>query len=172
MNYTTALLQLLRLTLAIPLFSTLLQAQSADVPRNLFGVELIGRGIIYSVNYERLLTDRIGAGGGISVLSVSGAGIFGPSHRSRTLIVPAYLSWTPVGRAHSPYLAAGVTLSATTADEFLLGNTRVNSGAFGTFTVGYQYRSQRGIVIRPNVSQILIDGDNFWWPGITLGVSF
>ena len=108
MKYTTALLQLLMLTLVIPMFSTPLQGQS--VPRNLFGIELLGRGALYSVNYERLLTDRIGAGGGIAVLRVSGAQIFGASQRTTTL--------------------AGVTLSLSHTDEFLLGNKRFGSGAF------------------------------------------
>jgi hypothetical protein len=42
---------------------------------------------------------------------------------------------------------------------------------FGTLTAGYQYRSERGIV-RPIVSEILVDGERHWWPGITLGVTF
>src|SRR6186713_702869 len=96
------------LTLVIPMFSTPLQGQS--VPRNLFGIELLGRGALYSVNYERLLTDRIGAGGGIAVHRVSGAGLFEASQRTTTL--------------------AGVTLSLSHTDEFLLGNKRFGSGAF------------------------------------------
>ena len=170
MKYTTALLQLLMLTLVIPMFSTSLQGQS--VPRNLFGIELLGRGALYSVNYERLLTDRIGAGGGIAVLRVSGAQIFGASQRTTTLVMPTYVSWTPVGRTHSPYLSAGVTLSLSHTDEYLLGNKRFGSGAFGTLTAGYQYRSERGIVIRPIVSELFADGEHHWWPGITLGVTF
>jgi len=158
------------LMVAVPLFSTQLQAQA--VPRNLMGGELLGRGVLYSINYERLLTNRIGVGGGIAVLSVSGAGLFAPSSRSTGLILPTYVSWTPVGRTHSPYLAAGVTLSASTADEFLLGNRRYDSFAFGTLTAGYQYRSESGIVIRPIISNIFDDRGRHWWPGITLGVSF
>jgi len=127
-KYTTALLQLLMLTLVIPMFSTPLQGQS--VPRNLFGIELLGRGALYSVNYERLLTDRIGAGGGIAVHRVSGAGLFEASQRTTTLVMPTYVSWTPVGRTDSPYLSAGVTLSLSHTDEFLLGNKRFGSGAF------------------------------------------
>jgi hypothetical protein len=170
---TTALLQLTMLVVALPLFSPRLQAQSSQsVPRNLLGGELLGRGGLYSINYERLLTNRIGAGGGISLLSLSGGGLFSASGSTTTVILPTYVSWTPVGRTHSPYLSGGFTLLTSRTREFFLGNTESNVGAFGTLTAGYQYRSESGIVIRPFVSHISIDEDNFWWPGITLGVSF
>jgi hypothetical protein len=171
-RYTTVLLQVLVLTVAVPLFSTRLQAQSEDPPRNLVGVELLGRGGIYSFNYERLLTNRMGAGGGISVLSLSSGGIFSPSQTTTTIIMPAYLSWTPVGSTHSPYLSAGLTWSPSKTRELLLGNTRYGSLVFSTITAGYQYRSEKGIVIRPTVSRIVIDGDDLFWPGITLGYAF
>lgn len=173
MRRTTAVLQLMMLVVALPLFSTRLQAQSSpSVPRNLLGVELLGRGGLYSFNYERQLTSRIGAGAGVSVLSLSGAGLFSPSRSVTTVILPTYVSWTPVGRTHSPYLSGGFTLLTSRTREFFLGNTESTVGAFGTLTAGYQYRSERGIVIRPFVSNIFVDEGNFWWPGITLGVSF
>jgi hypothetical protein len=160
------------LIVALLLFSTRLQAQSSP-PRNLLGVELLGRGGLYSFNYERMLTERIGAGGGISVLTVSGGGIFSPSRRTTTVILPAYISWTPVGRTHSPYLSGGLTLLPRKTREFFLRNTEYSLGTFGTLTAGYQYRSEGGIVIRPFVSRILIEDDrDGWWPGITLGISF
>lgn len=173
MRYTPVLLQVLVLTVAVPLFSTRLQAQSAeDPPRNLIGIELLGRGALYSINYERLFTNRIGAGGGISLLSLSGSGILSPSQKTTTVLIPAYLSWTPVGSTHSPYLAAGLTWSSSKAQELFLGNTRYGSAAFSTITAGYQYRSERGFVLRPTVSRIVTDGDDLWWPGITLGLTF
>ena len=173
MKYTTALLQLIVLTMAVFLFSTRLQAQSVQgSPRNLLGVELLGRGILCSFNYERLLTDGIGAGGGVALWSLSGGSFFGPSKRSTTLIVPTYVSWTPVGTTHSPYLAAGITVATSKTRELSLGDTRFDSRVFGALTAGYQYRSEGGIVIRPTVSHIISDGDNGFWPGITLGFAF
>ena len=68
MKYSTALLQLIVLTMAVSLSSTRLQAQSVQSQRNLLGVELLGRGFLYSFNYDRMLTDRIGAGGVVAVL--------------------------------------------------------------------------------------------------------
>jgi len=160
-------------TVALPAFSTQLHAQSVGgVPRNLIGGELLGRAGLYSINYERLLTNRIAAGGGISVLSLSSSGLFSPSRSTTTVILPAYVSWTPVGRTHSPYLSGGLTLLTHRTREFLLGNSEFNVGAFGTLTAGYQYRSEGGIIIRPFVSNIFIDDDRLWWPGITLGVTF
>ena len=76
------------------------------------------------------------------------------------------------GRTHSPYLAAGVTVATSKRREFVPGNTRYDSSVFGAVTAGYRYRSERGIVIRPTVSHIIIDGDDGFWPGITLGIVF
>lgn len=161
------------IVLLVTLSSSQLSAQSTSgPPPNIAGLELLGRGLVYSFNYERLLTHRIGVGGGLAYWSISSSGLFAPSSKSTTFVIPAYLSWTPIGRNHSPYLAAGVTMATSKATEVLLGNTRNRFGAFSTLTLGYQYRSGRGIVVRPTVSRIAIDGDNALWPGITLGYAF
>src|SRR6185503_5022288 len=72
-------------------------AQGQEQP-NLFGIELLGRGLLYSANYERYVTPRIGLGVGGAYCSIDG---------NRVTIVPVYASWTPVGDRHSLYLAAG-----------------------------------------------------------------
>ena len=77
-----------------------------------------------------------------------------------------------MGRTHSPYLATGVTVLTSKTWEYVLGNTRYSSRAFGTLTAGYQYRSEGGIVIRPTVSRIVSNGEDGWLPGITLGFVF
>ena len=54
------------------LFLTDAPVEAQPVPRNqpnLAGVELLGRGILYSVNYERYFTERVGLGGGLVVYS-------------------------------------------------------------------------------------------------------
>ena len=161
------------MVLLVTLSSSELSAQSKSGPsQNIAGIELLGRGLVYSLNYEGLLTNRIGAGGGLAYWTTSSSGLFAPSKKSATFVIPAYLSWTPIGRNHSPYLAAGLTMATSKTTEVLLGNTRYRIGAFSTLTLGYQYRSGGGILVRPTVSRIAIDGDFALWPGITLGYAF
>ena len=132
-------------------------AESQPVPRdrpNLAGVELLGRAILYSVNYERYVTERVGLGAGVAV------------HPGAT-VVPLYLSLNPVGDRHSLYIGAGVTLGITGRDP-----SDSDSVALAVASVGYQYRSRRGFVVRPFLS-VLTDGDEAGpWIGISLGKLF
>ncbi len=124
---------------------------------NVAGVELLGRGLIYSVNYERYVRERVGVGVGIAILGSTGAS-------SGAAIVPIYLSLNPVGDTHSLYIGTGVTVGIV--------ESGASAGAFGTATVGYQYRSGDGFIIRPSLS-VLFAGDlRLLWPGITLARSF
>jgi len=54
------------IVLLVTLSSSQLLAQSKSAPPNMAGIELLGRGLAYSFNYERLLTYRIGVGGGLA----------------------------------------------------------------------------------------------------------
>lgn len=125
---------------------------------NFIGAELGGKGIIYSVDYERYFSGIVGIGVGFMAAGSSegGAGLF-----------PLYLSVIPVGDMHSLYLSGGVTFAVGTADwgDF-------ESEALGTFSIGYQYQSEGGLFVRPTMSA-LFQGDDFLiWPGIAIGGSF
>jgi hypothetical protein len=158
----------LRMASAVVLLATLPNvdalAQRQDQP-NLLGVELLGRGLIYSVNYERSLTPRTGIGMGTAYWNIDKAHI---------AIVPLYASWNPVGDRHSLYLAAGTTLIYGREKSFLFDTPGSESAflAAGTSSVGYQYRSSGGYVIRPALNILLSRHGNIVWPGITLGRRF
>ena len=145
---------------------------NATPPRNMLGVELLGRGLLYSFNYERLLTRSVGVGGGVAAWSISDSGLFSPAQKSTTVVIPAYISWTPAGRTHSPYLAGGITVAPSKVRQIHLGNTFYNVNAFGTLTAGYQFRSRGGFVVRPTLNGLVFDGEPFLWPGILLGFAF
>src|SRR5512147_2883770 len=69
---------------------------------NLVGGELAGRGVAFTINYERYLSNEFGLGAGLRAIKVSGGGV---------TVVPLYASFVP-GNVHSPYFSVGGTLLA------------------------------------------------------------
>src|SRR5688572_5257879 len=101
---------ILTVALAAALASTSqdLPAQAQQDP-NLLGGEVLGRAMIYSINYERMLSPRFGTGAGVA--------FWGNGEENLTLI-PLYLSFTPVGRRHALYAAAGATIGTSNIPLF------------------------------------------------------
>ena len=141
---------------------------SSREARNLIGLELLGRAGIYSVNYERLIKPRVGFGLGVARWSTQGC--FFTCSKSNTVIVPLYVSWNPVGDTHSLYVAAGTTLKVSKVDRSR--STSYSADAIATATVGYQYRSSGGFLIRPTVSRVVGPDWTAIWPGVTMGFTF
>ncbi len=75
----------------------LLTVSPARAQKNVVSLELLGRSSLYSVNYERSLAPRFGVGAGIAELN------FG---NQNAMIVPLYVSATPIGSQHSLYVGA------------------------------------------------------------------
>ena len=155
------MLLLIRSAVATTLLLAMVSPADAQPVRrsqpNVAGVELLGRALIYSVNYERYVKERLGIGVGIAVWDSTGEG-------SSAAVVPLYVSLNPIGETHSLYIATGVTVGAVEDDT--------SARAFGTATVGYQYRSRSGFIIRPALNLLLGSDPSFVWPGITLAKSF
>jgi hypothetical protein len=123
---------------------------------NLVGGEVLGRGLVVSLNYERFLTNHFGLGGGAMVYGDVG-------------IMPLYFSFLP-GDTHSLYLSAGGAL---------LGGTGVVRDFERTFilqeSIGYHFQYTNGFFIRSLVTlNHATNGSGVWgfWPGLTIGGSF
>jgi hypothetical protein len=135
----------------------------AQEQKNLVGIELLGRAGLYSVNYERWTTFRVGLGAGLEYW------YFGRDQH--TFIAPLYISSNPIGDRHSLYLSAGATVLFSNATLF--SNSRdYSSGALGTISGGYQFRSRGGFLIRPTVNYIFDGTRGVVWPGVTIGRMF
>src|SRR5262245_22358767 len=130
--------------------------------QNIIGLDVLGRAGVYSVNFERSQS-RIGVGAGMAVWSID---------REHALIVPLYVSMTPVGKTSSLYIAGGGTIGVSNLT--LIGPSRPYSTAVvGTITGGYQHRSAGGLLIRPTVTYFFDRSSSFCcWPGIMIGHSF
>jgi len=136
------------------------QPLSGDKP-NVVSVELLGRAGVYSVNFERYLHPKIGVGAGVAYWGIGDGTL---------VVVPLYVAANPIGKTHSPYLAAGWTLGVFSD---LFGTSRdLSSTGVGTLTAGYQFRSSSGFILRPTVNLFYRVGTSLVWPGVMIGHSF
>ncbi len=131
-----------------------------DSNPNLVGGEVLGRGLLLTLNYERFLSNHFGLGAGVMTLGTSG-GMGG--------IVPLYASYLP-GNTHSLYLGAGAAYIGGGDSVRNYEDTWVLQGS-----LGYQFQSTSGFFVRPLFTfnqSVEEDGLFLLWPGITIGGSF
>ena len=128
---------------------------------NLIGGELMGRGFLLTVNYERFLNNNFGLGGGLMAIGMSGG---------QAMIMPLYASLV-TGDEHSLYLAAGAALVGGGGNFKDYESTWIMQGS-----VGYQFQSRGGFFVRPlftfNQATSGSGGGFLIWPGLTIGGSF
>lgn len=146
------------------------QAPTPTTPtaRNAFYLELGGNALLYSINYDRLFTDRISGRVGVMFFGAadgeSSAGVVG------TPIMANYL----FGEGNSRFEAgAGVLLVSGGIDNVEGYEDEDFSGSVGTATLGYRYqRPDGGFVFRAGLTPIFsLDGIAPWF-GISFGYAF
>ena len=134
-------------------------AQVREQSPNLVGGELLGRGLIVTVNYERFFTNAFGIGAGLMAIGTSDGA---------AALVPVYAS-IATGDVHSLYLSAGATYAGG-GDTGDYDDTWLLTGS-----VGYMYHSYSGFYVRPLFTLFVPTeaSDEFLiWPGISIGGSF
>jgi hypothetical protein len=129
---------------------------------NLVNFQLVGRGILYSVNFERYFTKWFGVGAGFMAF---------PSRKGISGAIPVFLNFNPIGDEHSLYVSPGVRFPYGEGDQF-------NSRAIGTLGVGWQMQLRGGFMMRLGVEILFGDGVLYGYGvaiplgGITLGGGF
>lgn len=147
------------------------QGVSGD-SRNAFYVELLGNGGVYSLNYERQLTDSLGLRVGYATWTPADVFPFGSLDEYQT--VPVTVSYL-IGRGQRKLeLGGGVTFGERTP-----GNAADGDGSFRTLTaiIGYRSHPRQGYLFRVGLTPFYSfeDGEGAYPdPGFTfsLGVSF
>jgi hypothetical protein len=139
--------------------STASQAGIREERPNLIGGEILGRGLFFTINYERFLTNSLGLGVGAMGAGTSDGSFF---------VLSLYASVAP-GDIHSAYFSGGITFAAG-ADANDLESTVIDNLAAGD-----QYHSESEFYIRPLLSLLIAteSTDDFLvWPSIRIGGSF
>ncbi|MDQ3557327.1 MAG: hypothetical protein M3409_11220 [Gemmatimonadota bacterium] len=147
-----------------------IRADAQELPRarNAAYLELLGNGLLYSVNYDRLFSERISGRVGAALLAADSSESAG-----RVLAVPImvnYLAGTGNGR-----LEAGIGALVLTGEaENVEGSGNESfAGVAGTATLGYRYQPLNGgFVFRAGFTPLLSGGRFFPWLGISAGYAF
>lgn len=138
-------------------------------------VELLGRSMLYSVNFDQALNENMSAGVGLGSSSMNIHNTDMDANKSATFL-PAYFSYYFLNAAGSPYVTAGVTLilnhSSVKGTDTSTGSLEIpSSSVMPTAGGGYEYRSDTGFLFR--VAGYLIAGRSLTpWLGFSFGYAF
>ena len=138
----------------------LLAQSRAEKPSD-FTIELGGRCLIYSLSYQRMITEQAGLEIGASMLGGSNASIIFLSGGARIYFTK---------KNAAPCLAGGIVYvtAGTSAGPF---SDDSESGVYFFVSPGFEYRVSGGFLFRGSVNFLIKDGF-FVWPGLTLGIAF
>ena len=110
--------------------------------KNVLYVELGGNGILYSLNYERFVTDDINIRLGLDYFSVSATDSSGDSANATFLVIPVMFNYMGIGTPnHKLELGVGLDLLYLSAQSSIVGSEGDVDGFVvgGTATIGYRY---------------------------------
>ena len=161
--------------LVVTCFSGITQADEATrmTNPNAVGFEILGRSLLYSVFYDRVLNDNMAAGFGIGTVSTQIAGI--DTGNSATM-VPAYLNYYFSRLGNSLFVTGGVSLitNATTVN-----GTKSSTGGYNfndnsvepSFGAGFESRGDSGFLFRI-AGYGLVSTKVVPWMGFSFGYAF
>lgn len=144
------------------------QEAPAAVARNAYYLELGGNALIYSINYERLLADRIA--GRVGAMFFGAAGEDSSAGVLAAPIMASYL-W---GEGNSRFeTGAGILLVSGGIQNVEGYEDEDFSGTVGTGTLGYRWqRPTGGFLFRAGVTPVFsLDGIGPWF-GVSFGYAF
>lgn len=165
------------------------QLNTGYKPRNVYGnnflgVELLGRGGLYALYYDRAITSRLSVGSGLSYYQVNLVGI-----NFDIAIVPIYLNYYFSGPVHRAFITGGASVSYVKAEVFdayylntelprhdieLVDNYSMvrETSVSPSVGIGYEYRSRPGFTFRGVTYIHAFNNRVFRWYGATLGTHF
>ena len=136
---------------------------------NSFYLELVGSGGLYSINYDRMFTDNIGARIGFMYFEADWLLFFSDLDM---LLIPATLNYLVGTGKHKFELGAGPVFISGSMGFF--GSDPVSGSGVGwTGTIGYRYQqNDGGFMWRIGFTPAFFSGEFFPSGGISLGFSF
>jgi|GEM_PF-1410993 len=156
--------------------------KTRPIPRNTrstyptaVSAELLGRGLLYSVQVDQSLTDRFSAGIGFSTNSAKNP-TTDNSTGETAVMLPAYVNYYFSESGQSPFVTGSMTV--LTNSSKVKGQEASTSGLkfpsdsiMPSFGVGYESRSETGFLVR--VTAYALVGENVRpWVGFTAGFAF
>jgi hypothetical protein len=133
--------------------------------RNDVGIELLGKALIYSFSYQRMVGTSFGLEAGLGALG-------GGSSSSNTTIAffPLSAKVYLIPKDGTLYLTGGAVLVTAAASSGPFDNSATDF--YGHAGLGFEFRSSGGFLFRGTAYGLFGGGGYFIWPGITVGYAF
>jgi hypothetical protein len=147
----------------------------ADTPKSVrmklpndFGVELLGRCILYNFSYQRMLIPMLGLEASVSGL---GSGSTEGGESASLMFGSAGGRFYFMNKAASPFVTGGVVVLSASTDTGPFGSENATAN-YGYTGVGFEFRSPGGFLFRGTAYGLVASGGYFIWPGLTVGYAF
>ncbi|MFA4947673.1 MAG: hypothetical protein WC674_04075 [Candidatus Krumholzibacteriia bacterium] len=129
------------------------------------GIELLGKALLYSFNYQYTPVKELGIEVGLGALG-GGTG----DDNVTVIFIPVGGKFYIIPKDGSLYLAAGgVFLNASTQSGPFDDNSSTSYGYAG---LGFEFRSESGFLFRGSAYGLIVGGGFWIWPGLTVGYAF
>lgn len=141
---------------------------------NALNVEFLGRGMLYSISFDRVVNDDLVAGVGFGTTSLRT--LTDVDTGVSTALIPIYVNYYFMREGSSPFATLGANIVTNSANAADLKST-YSGIEFGsravqpTFGVGYESRSDAGFLFRVSIYGIYAETLSPWG-GLTLGYCF
>ena len=160
----------LRISIILSLLVIVLSSTAFSQSKpNSFYIELVGSGGLYSINYDRLFTENIGARIGFMYFDSEWLLFFTDVEM---FLIPTTLNYLVGTGKHKFELGAGPVFVFGNVSFF--GSDPVSGSSVGwTGTIGYRYQQNNGgFMWRIGFTPAFFSGEFFPSAGISLGFSF
>jgi hypothetical protein len=155
------------------------EAQPARTARNSIFIELAGNGGIYSLNYDRVITEQFSIRAGFGYMSMGASASSGGATvtaKASILAVPVVGNFMLGSANHKLELGAGITMFRFTGSgSDSLGGSASATGMApaGTAVIGYRYVPQDGgFTFRAGFTPLVFKDDWLPWGGLSFGYLF
>lgn len=150
-------------------------SDGARTANNVIFAELLGNGLLYSVNYERFLSDDLSVRVGFGYVSVNASSSDSSAHAS-LLTVPVLVNYYVGGVNNKLQLGIGGTFVDVSAATSTAGSGAVSGTGFmpiATGVVGYRYiPHDGGFAFGVGLTPFVGPGGFQAWGGLSLGGVF
>ena len=136
----------------------------ATMPNDV-GIELLGKALLYSFSYQRMLGTTFGLEAGLGALGEGGAS----SSNTMIVFVPVSAKVYLIPKDGTLYLTGGAVLATASTNSGPLDNA---TDFYGHAGLGFEFRSPGGFLFRGTAYGLFAEGSYFIWPGITIGYAF
>ncbi|GEM_PF-2845607 len=152
--------------------------------RNFMGIEVLGRGVLYSLNYDRAITPKLSVGTGLSYYQFNILGI-----KIDMALVPIYANYYLGGDRHRAFVTGSATIAYAKAeirDAYFWNDYTPSSenelsyniarsegmALYPSAGIGYEFRARAGFTARVTSYIQYAASQVHPWVGATLGTHF